>query len=97
MEKIEYSKEIRFILGDQYYDYRVYDTYLEYKDGSYNDQIFKALGINEETKIQMANKYYGYSPCGGEWPEYRHKDFDAATELVKRLYDLCNIYNTKEK
>jgi hypothetical protein len=97
MEILKEGDEIVFTVGDSEYPYKVCDNHLNYLGSGSNYIIFEELGLSEETKIQMANKYYGYAPHGGDWPCFIENDYKSATELVKRLYDLCNIYNSKEK
>jgi len=96
MEQLKSGVKIKFIVGDDFYVYEVSSSYLDLRKSSAgytNAAIFNALGISEDEKYELATKYYGYSISQGVWPSYQ--DYDAATELVKHLYDLCNIHNTK--
>jgi hypothetical protein len=96
MEQLKSGVKIKFIVGDDFYVYEVNSSYLDLRktSGEYsNAAIFNALGISEDEKYELATKYYGYHVSQGVWPSYR--DYDTATELVKHLYDLCNIHNTK--
>lgn len=96
MEQLKRGVKIKFIVGDDFYIYEVTPNYLDLKKTSKeysNGAIFIALGINEGEKYELATKYYGYSVSQGCWPSYQ--DYDTAAELVKHLYDLCNIHNTK--
>jgi hypothetical protein len=96
MEQLKRGVKIKFVVGDDFYLYEVTPSYLDLRktSGEYsNAAIFKALDISEDEKYELATKYYGYSVSQGVWPSY--KDYKSATELVKYLYDLCNIHNTK--
>jgi hypothetical protein len=96
MEQLKFGVKIKFIVGDDFYLYEVGPSYLDLRKtsvGYSNDAIFNALGISEDEKYELATKYYGYPVSQGSWPWY--KDYDTAAELVKHLYDLCNIHNTK--
>ena len=54
-----------------------------------NDHIFDKLKLD---KLKLATECYGYkplkAPLEGDWPEYKYKDYKAATRLVKRLYEI---------
>ena len=53
---------------------------------AYNDQIFAKLGI--ENKEAFCSNHYGYTVTRGAWPEYKDRDYSAATRLVKALFIL---------
>jgi hypothetical protein len=96
MEQLKSGVKIKFIVGDDFYVYEVGPSYLDLRKTSAeytNAAIFNALGISEDEKYELATKYYGYPVSQGIWPSYQ--DYKSATELVKHLYDLCNIHNTK--
>jgi hypothetical protein len=96
MKQLNNNDKITFKVGNKSYHYIVGNTILSCTH-DYNHAIFKALGMSDYEKDVMAELNYGYKPTDdGSWPPFRKKDYDAATNLVKRLYDLCNIHNTKE-
>ena len=100
MVGLEYGQIVTFRLGEDEYHYEVFDHFLSYGGRSYggsNDAIFDALGISNHQKYLMASAAYGYQHNCGDWPAFRENDYEAAYRLVKELYDLCNIYNSKEK
>ena len=96
MKELEHGDNIYFTVGDEVFSYRVADSFLNYPRGD-NDAIFTALGLNRTEKIDLASLHYGYLANQGDWPEFKHKDYASATRLVKALYDLCNIHNTKNQ
>lgn len=96
MKELQQGDRIVFKVEDKEYEYTVSDSFLNYPRGD-NDAIFTALGLDRTDKIDLASDQYGYNADNGDWPEYKNTDFAAATRLVKALYDLCNIYNTKKE
>lgn len=96
MKELQQGDRIVFKVEDKEYEYTVSDSFLNYPRGD-NDAIFDALEIGREQKLELASELYGYRSDQGDWPEYKSTDFAAATRLVKALYDLCNIYNTKSE
>lgn len=95
MKKLKKTEVVQFKIGDTVYSYVVLSSHLSCYPDSDNGIIFEALGLTEKEKKIMASEYYGYDSGNGSWPEYGVEDYEAATNLVKRLYDLCNIHNTK--
>lgn len=97
MKQLNNNDKITFKVGDKSYDYIVGNTILSCTH-DYNHAIFKALGMSDGEKDIMASVCYGYSLRDvGSWPPFRERDYEAATNLVKRLYDMCNIHNSKLK
>jgi hypothetical protein len=96
MKELEHGDKIIFRVGDTRYHYRVEDTYLEC-EGYNNRAVFDALKINLARKLQLATKHYGYFTKDGNWPNFKPRDYAAATNLVKAVHDLCNIHNFKLK
>lgn len=65
--------------------YTVSTNYLANQDNtSWNDQIFHRLGI--ENKEIFCSNHYGYVADRGCWPEFKSRDFGAATRLVQALF-----------
>ena len=96
MKELKEDDYVYFTVADKVYEYKVSGSFLNYPRGD-NDAVFDALEIGREQKLELASQHYGYRSDQGDWPEYRGGDFAAATRLVKALYDLCNIYNTKKE
>lgn len=97
MKQLNDNDEITFKVGDKSYDYVVGYTILSCTH-DYNSAIFTALGMSYDEKDIMAGVSYGYAPeADGSWPPFRERDYEAATRLVKQLYDMCNIHNSKLK
>lgn len=96
MKELKENDKIYFTVDDEVHQYIVQASFLNHTSMG-NDAIFDALEIGREQKLELASQHYGYRSDQGDWPEYRGGDFAAATRLVKALYDLCNIYNTKKE
>lgn len=94
MKELSFDDEVIFKVGGVIYEYEVGKTIL-FCRYNFNDSIFTVLGISSDEKRKLAEKYYGYEPSEGSWPAFRENDYEAATQLVKHLYDLCNKYNLK--
>jgi len=93
MVELKKHDKITFTVGHRIFNYEVWDTHVTCTDGYPNYTIFNKLGLNDLQRRDLATHYYGYVPSGGDWPNFKEKDYRAATELVKALYDLCNKYN----
>jgi len=79
--------EVLFTLKDHtVLRYSVKREYLN-NTGGLNSDIFRKLGLN---KNKFCKKHYGYSPKGGNWPQYRIYDYEAATRVVLALYKEIN-------
>lgn len=80
---LQYGDIVYFTYDNFTYRYEVRESYLSNTKGI-NDVIFVALQLN---KKPIATKAYGYS-CGDEqWPECKHSDYAALTELVIFLFE----------
>lgn len=95
MKELEHGDKLFFTVGDKVFHYTVADSFLNCRSSVDNDAIFIALGLNRTEKIDLASVHYGYRSDQGDWPQFNNRDCAAATRLVKALYDLCNIHNTK--
>ena len=96
MKELKENDKVNFVVNGKVHQYIVGTTFLNHTSMG-NDAVFDALGLEREQKLALASKHYGYKVYQGDWPEYKHVDFAAATRLVKGLYDLCNIHNTKKE
>lgn len=96
MKELKENDKIYFVVDSEVHQYVVQASFLNHTSMG-NDAIFDALEIGREQKLELASDQYGYDTDNGDWPEYKRGDFAAATRLVKALYDLCNIYNTKKE
>jgi len=69
------------------YIYYVRESYLECGfNWDKNDIIFTLLKLD---KKEIADSCYGYKNHGGIWPQYRERDYEAATKLVLFLLQEC--------
>lgn len=73
-------------------EYVVRDSYLNNPHG-FNVKIFERL---ELYKYAVASTAYGYRSYGGDWPEFRARDYAAATRLVYMLYALIDSKQVEE-
>lgn len=96
MKELKENDKIYFIVDGEVHQYIVQATFLNHTT-RWNDGIFDALKLEKEEKLALASEHYGYKVYQGDWPDYKPGDYAAATRLVKALYDLCNIHNSKLK
>jgi hypothetical protein len=94
MKELRYREDVTFKIGNEKLHYVVRETFLGHA-GGYNGRIFIELGLSQDEKMALASKHYNYITEEGDWPSFKQGDYAAATELVKALYDLCNIHNIK--
>lgn len=97
MKELKEDDKVTFRVGDTVLNYEVWDTHVSCRDGYNNSRIFTELGLKDPQIKDLATHYYGYMPHGGDWPTYTRGDYAAATRLVKGVYDLCNLHNSKLK
>ena len=97
METLKFDDKITFRVGDEVLHYKVKTNHLAYEEeDKYNHRVFTLLEMpTKEQRWEFASKIYGYQVIAGDWPCFKFHDYAAATELVKALYDLCNIHNYK--
>jgi hypothetical protein len=96
MKTLKFDDKVIFRVGDKVLNYQVRTNHLDYVDGARNYKVFELLGITKDKeRYEFASKIYGYKVKEGDWPCFKDQDYAAATELVKALYDLCNIHNIK--
>lgn len=69
---------------NEYLIYTVQYRYLMCNNGD-NNTVFDLLNINAR---ETADEYYGYKSTYGSWPEFVHDDYEAATRLVLKLYEI---------
>lgn len=83
------------------YSYKVHRRFLvslDSKSGGENSKIFNALGMEDNVaKVKFCNDAYGYPSDGGDFPTCKLDDYEALTNVVKRLYDACNNFNVYGK
>jgi len=96
MKELKENDKVYFTVDGEVHQYIVGTTFLNHTTRG-NDAIFDALGFERKGRLALASGHYGYRSDQGDWPEYKHADFAAATRLVKAVYDLCNIHNTKKE
>lgn len=96
MKELDHGDKVSFKVGDKVHEYTVSITFLNHETAR-NEVVFNALGMTREQRLAIASQHYGYRADQGDWPEYKSNDYAAATRLVKAVYDLCNIYNTKKE
>lgn len=90
-KQLEFGDEVQFTLKGKSLIYKVCDSYLIDETNFSNTLIFEELNISDKNKY--AGLIYGYTVVCGEggtsWPEFREKDYKAATELVRNLFKKC--------
>lgn len=90
-KQLEVGDEVQFTLKGKSLVYKVCDSYLIDEAHFSNALIFEELNISDKNKY--ASLIYGYTVVCGEgvtsWPEFREKDYKAATELVRNLFKKC--------
>jgi len=52
---------------------------------NHDGYIFQSLDIDA---VKLAEKVYGYTPMGGDFPKYKAGDYDAALRLAKVFYQI---------
>ncbi len=78
--------------------YNVEKTYLEVRNFSQGDAIFKYLGLSDEEIFELADSSYGYkSGRTGYWPYYKLNDFCAAKRLIVEVYKSLEDKREKER
>jgi hypothetical protein len=96
MKTLEWGDKVTFKVGDEVLKYEVRADYLNCVNGARNYEVFKLLGMTKDKeRLEFASKIYGYEVTEGDWPCFKDEDYAAATELVKAVYDLCNLHNIK--
>lgn len=95
-DKIEFKVRKRDEIYDVY-SYTVSHSFLSSIDSGTNNKIFDALGMDEAAKVKFCNDAYGYTSGGGDFPMCKSDDYEALTNVVKRLYDACNKFNVYGK
>ena len=84
LELLAFDDVVVFSYKGKDYSHIVKSFYLE-KKGNSNDILFIVTNIN---KVTFAEEFYGYPLEGdGKWPQYKNKDYAAATRLVKGLFE----------
>ena len=96
MKELKENDKVYFTVDHEVHQYIVGATFLNHTTRR-NDGIFDALELERKEKLALASEHYGYKVHQGDWPDYKPGDYAAATRLVKAVYDLCNIYNTKKE
>ena len=86
---------IFYVKDKEILEYKVECSYLN-GTNCYNDHIFDLLGFSREEKYKFADKCYGYNRSGGVWPYFKSGDYEAATRLVRRLYELIEGVEPKK-
>jgi hypothetical protein len=77
--------DIIFNVGEQPVKGTVYDRYINFTVVN-NDYIFNILNIEEPYKF--CEKYYGYQPNKGCWPECHSEDFQALQRLLIAIFEI---------
>jgi predicted DNA-binding ArsR family transcriptional regulator len=82
------NDKVIFIVNGKYLVYTVRDNHLSKSGVTTNSTIFELLDLD---KYKYCSEKYRYNTESGSWPYYKYKDFNAATNLVLALFELCDI------
>lgn len=83
---LKFNDTVVFTVNDKDIGYRVSENHLT-QSHDINSKIFNALGLD---KYKYCSKEYGYDTNNGDWPCYKKGDYNAATNLVLALFELCD-------
>lgn len=83
---LEENDKVIFTVNGKNLIYTVMDNHLS-EPGTTNSTIFKVLDLD---KYKYCSEKYRYNTESGNWPCYKYKDFNAATNLVLALFELCD-------
>jgi hypothetical protein len=95
MEILKLNDKVSFKIGDDIVNYFVRDNYLEASLHNNNRKIFSMLNIKNPE--EFCSRHYGYKERGGYWPSSKDNDFEALTNVVSALKELCNNYNNNKE
>ena len=90
---LKHGDIVKFKVRDESFRYKVLRNHLENIEDGSNHALFEALGMDSEDKMTFCDDIYGYEAEYGGFPECKHEDFEALTEVVKALHDKCNKIN----
>jgi hypothetical protein len=79
------------------YEYYVHNTHMNNRTTSNNARIFDYLKCGNGGRYAFASDAVGYDITCGEFPNYRHRDFDACTKIALAIFEELEGIDTSDR